>query len=216
VSNNTPLGEQPLRTIKLMLNELVNTLGTNVYSCLGKIPDPDKSYVKSYLKLMIESAQKNGTLPATPAEPVQQQPQQVQQPPSSSLPGTYSAPVSRLPVSTTATKSGDDLTDSYMERLARLRGMLSSANDVAASSSTSSSSSSSSSSAAVAATTPSASSIPAAAAASRAPLTDIEPSVVSSPAKPKATAADVAALKERLQRLKQNSASSSAAIAQQE
>ncbi|KAI8994916.1 armadillo-type protein [Pilobolus umbonatus] len=57
-SDNIPLGEMPLRTVKTLLLELVNGLGDSTFQHLTLIEDPQRSSVYPYLHHMLEACRK--------------------------------------------------------------------------------------------------------------------------------------------------------------
>ncbi|KAG0164625.1 Microtubule-associated protein, microtubule dynamics during spindle orientation [Apophysomyces sp. BC1034] len=67
-TENVPLGEIPLRTVKTLLLEMVNGLGDSVFQHLTLIEDPQRSSVYPYLHHMLEACRKK--------ERMQQQQQQ--------------------------------------------------------------------------------------------------------------------------------------------
>lgn len=69
-TENVPLGEMPLRTVKTLLLELVNGLGDNIFQHLTLIDDPQRSSVYPYLHHMLEACRKKD-----------KQQQQLRQPP---------------------------------------------------------------------------------------------------------------------------------------
>lgn len=57
-SDNVPLGEMPLRTVKTLLLELVNGLGDSIFQHLTLIENPQASSVYPYLHHMLEACRK--------------------------------------------------------------------------------------------------------------------------------------------------------------
>lgn len=57
-TENVPLGEMPLRTVKTLLLELVNGLGDDIFQHLTLIDDPQRSSVYPYLHHMLEACRK--------------------------------------------------------------------------------------------------------------------------------------------------------------
>lgn len=57
-SDNVPLGEMPLRTVKTLLLELVNGLGDSIFQHLTLIGNPQASSVYPYLHHMLEACRK--------------------------------------------------------------------------------------------------------------------------------------------------------------
>lgn len=59
-SDNVPLGDMPLRTMKTLLSELVAYYGDSVYDHLDLVEDPHLSFVYPYLHHMLETKQRKG------------------------------------------------------------------------------------------------------------------------------------------------------------
>eukprot|EP00833_Pecoramyces_ruminatium_P017601 jgi/Orpsp1_1/1191633/evm.model.d7180000087463.1 len=51
-SENFPVGDMPLRTIKTILSELTSSLGDRIFENFDLINDPQRSYVYSYVSHM--------------------------------------------------------------------------------------------------------------------------------------------------------------------
>mgnify|MGYP001074672540 CR=1 FL=1 len=54
VSENVPLGDMPLRTIKAVILEIVTAIPNSVFDHFGRISNPQKSYVMMYVKAFHE------------------------------------------------------------------------------------------------------------------------------------------------------------------
>ncbi|ORX82097.1 ARM repeat-containing protein [Anaeromyces robustus] len=81
-SENFPVGDMPLRTIKTILSELTSTLGDRIFENFDLINDPQRSYVYSYVSHMVQSQKKRNALQSqstsnpssTSSSPVNMQP----------------------------------------------------------------------------------------------------------------------------------------------
>ncbi|KAG4099233.1 ARM repeat-containing protein [Neocallimastix lanati (nom. inval.)] len=61
-SENFPVGDMPLRTIKTILSELTSSLSDRIFENFDLINDPQKSYVYSYVSHMVQSQKKRNAL----------------------------------------------------------------------------------------------------------------------------------------------------------
>lgn len=61
-SENFPVGDMPLRTIKTILSELTSSLGDRIFENFDLINDPQRSYVYSYVSHMVQSQKKRNAL----------------------------------------------------------------------------------------------------------------------------------------------------------
>ncbi|ORX61016.1 ARM repeat-containing protein [Piromyces finnis] len=61
-SENFPVGDMPLRTIKTILSELTSSLGDKIFENFDLINDPQRSYVYSYVSHMVQSQKKRNAL----------------------------------------------------------------------------------------------------------------------------------------------------------
>ncbi|KAF7730601.1 Microtubule-associated protein, microtubule dynamics during spindle orientation [Apophysomyces ossiformis] len=78
-TENVPLGEIPLRTVKTLLLEIVNGLGESVFQHLTLIEDPQRSSVYLYLHHLLEACRKKERIQQQQHQHQQQQQQQQQQ-----------------------------------------------------------------------------------------------------------------------------------------
>jgi len=87
-SENFPVGDMPLRTIKTILSELTSSLGDKIFENFDLINDPQRSYVYSYVSHMVQSQKKRNALhsqstsnpSSTSSSPVSSQPKYSQLP----------------------------------------------------------------------------------------------------------------------------------------
>lgn len=59
-TDEIPLGDMPLRTVKTILQQVVSTFGDNVYEHLSLIDRPESSFVYQYLYRLLNNARTQG------------------------------------------------------------------------------------------------------------------------------------------------------------